>query len=131
MKKVYRVRYEKDESGWWIVTAPEVAGCRTQGRSLGEGRKRIREALALFIGERAAAKATFVDDVLLPDGTRSLVRKVAAERTRLEEVQAATMKATADAARLLTRKAGLSVRDAAELLGVSHQRIQQLAGARR
>ena len=41
------------------------------------------------------------------------------------------MKTTAAAASVLTRKLGMSVRDAAELLGVSHQRIQQLAGARR
>jgi transposase len=30
----------------------------------------------------------------------------------------------------LTRRAGLSVRDAAEMLGISYQRVQQLAGGR-
>ena len=127
----YTVRYEKDPSGWWIVTVPEVQGCLTQGRSLAEGRRRIREALALFVDEAAAARAVLVDDIRLPARTSAVVRKVASARGQLDRVQAEAMKATAAAATLLTRKFGLSVRDAAELLGVSYQRIQQLAGARR
>lgn len=127
----YTVRYEKDPSGWWIVTVPEVPGCLTQGRSLAEGRRRIREALALFVDEAAAARAELVDDIRLPARTSAVVRKVASARGQLDKVQAEAMKATAAAATLLTRKFGLSVRDAAELLGVSYQRIQQLAGARR
>ncbi len=127
----YTVRYEKDPSGWWIVTVPEVQGCLTQGRSLAEGRRRIREALALFVDEAAAARAELVDDIRLPARTSAVVRKAASARGQLDRVQAEAMKATATAATLLTRKFGLSVRDAAELLGVSYQRIQQLAGARR
>ena len=127
----FTVRYEKDPSGWWIVTVPEVQGCLTQGRSLAEGRRRIREALALFVDEAAAARAVLVDDIRLPARTSAVVRKVASARGQLDKVQAEAMKATASAATLLTRKLGLSVRDAAELLGVSYQRIQQLAGARR
>ncbi len=127
----YTVRFEKDPSGWWIVTVPEVQGCLTQGRSLAEGRRRIREALALFIDEAAAARAELVDDIRLPARTSAVVRKVASSRAQLDQVQAKAMKATASAASVLTRKLGMSVRDAAELLGVSHQRIQQLAGARR
>ncbi len=127
----YTVRYEKDPSGWWIVTVPEVPGCLTQGRSLAEGRRRIREALALFVDEAAAARAELVDDIRLPARTSAVVRKVTSARGQLDKVQAEAMKATAAAATLLTRKFGLSVRDAAELLGVSYQRIQQLAGARR
>ena len=127
----FTVRYEKDPSGWWIVTVPEVQGCLTQGRSLAEGRRRIREALALFVDEAAAARAELVDDIRLPARTSAVVRKVTSARGQLDKVQAEAMKATAAAATLLTRKFGLSVRDAAELLGVSYQRIQQLAGARR
>ena len=48
-----------------------------------------------------------------------------------DEVQSKAVAATAAAASVLTRKFGLSVRDAAEMLGVSHQRIQQLSGAKR
>jgi len=129
MRKTYTVRFEKDsDSGWWIVTVPEVQGCRTQGRSLAEGRRRIREALALFIDEGAAEKASLVDDIRLPAATRDVLHQASAARAQLDKVQSRAKKATESAARALTRKAGLSVRDAAEMLGVSHQRIQQLAG---
>lgn len=126
MRKRYTVRYEKDVAGWWIVTVPEVPGCRTQGRSLAESRKRIREALALFVEDTVAKRAELLDDIRLPPGTTAVVRQAASARAQLDAVQAKAIKATAVAARALTRKLGLSVRDAADMLGVSHQRVQQL-----
>jgi predicted RNase H-like HicB family nuclease len=124
----YKVRYERDPSGWWIVTIPEVQGCRTQGRSIAEGRKRIREALALFVDEAAADRATLVDDIRLPAAIKRKVREVAAVRLRAERLKEKAQDVTRVAASHLTRRAGLSVRDAAEMLGISHQRVQQLAG---
>jgi predicted RNase H-like HicB family nuclease len=130
MKKYYRVQFDKDaDSGWWVVTVPEIRGCLTQGRSLAEGRRRIREALALFIDEKLAATVDLVDDVRLPGSTGAVVKQAAAVRAQLDELQAEAIKATSAAAKLLVRKSGLSVRDAGDLLGVSYQRIQQLAGA--
>ena len=130
MKKRYTVQFDKDaDSGWWVVTVPEIPGCLTQGRSLAEGRRRIREALALFIDEKIAATVDLVDDVRLPRSTGAVVKQAASVRAQLDELQAEAIKATSAAAKLLVRKSGLSVRDAADLLGVSHQRIQQLAGA--
>ena len=130
MKKRYTVRFDKDaDSGWWVVTVPEIPGCLTQGRSLAEGRRRIREALALFIDEKLAATVDLVDDVRLPRSTGAVVKQAATVRAQLDELQAEAIRATSVAAKLLVRKSGLSVRDAADLLGVSHQRIQQLAGA--
>jgi len=62
--KSYRVAYERDESGWWVATVRGVRGCHTQGRTVDEARRRIREALGLFVDD--ARKATIVDDVKLP-----------------------------------------------------------------
>lgn len=124
----YKVRYERDPSGWWIVTIPEVQGCRTQGRSIAEGRKRIREALALFVDEAAADRVTLVDDIRLSAAMKRKVREVAAVRLRAERLKEKAQDVTRAAASQLTRRAGLSVRDAAEMLGISHQRVQQLAG---
>ena len=47
--KRYTVRYERDEGGWWVATVPRIRGCHTQGRTLDQARRRIREAMALFI----------------------------------------------------------------------------------
>ena len=132
MKKSFVVRFEKDpESGWWVVTVPSVPGCLTQGRSLAEGRRRIREALALFVDEKVAEKAVLVDDVRLPRVPGALVKKATAARARIEQAQAEAIRTTDAAARSLVRQLGLSVRDAAELLGVSHQRVQQMKGSGR
>ena len=46
--KSYRVAYERDESGWWVATVRGVRGCHTQGRTVDEARRRIREALELL-----------------------------------------------------------------------------------
>jgi predicted RNase H-like HicB family nuclease len=123
----YTVRYERDPSGWWIVTIPEIQGCRTQGRSIAEGRRRIREAMALFIDESAAEQATLVDDVRLPRDVMRQIRLVAAKRALAERVRENAGEVTRAAVNQLTGQAGLSVRDAAEMLGLSFQRVQQLA----
>jgi hypothetical protein len=48
VKSEYRVAYERDaNSGWWVATVPELPGCLTQGRTIEQTRKRIREAIAV------------------------------------------------------------------------------------
>ena len=122
--KSYRVVYELDESDHWIATVPSVKGCHTYGRSIHEARTRIREALGLFV--RGADRARLIDDVRLSTDARGLIAKARAARMRAQRERANAMRATRDAARQLTGKVGLSVRDAGELIGVSHQRVQQL-----
>jgi predicted RNase H-like HicB family nuclease len=117
--KSYRIVYELDESGHWIATVSRVRGCHTYGRSLSEARSRIREALGLFVAD--AARVRLVDDVRLPADMRRLVVAYRIARGRAERER---KQADAAARRLATR---LSRRDAAELLDLSHQRVQQLA----
>lgn len=46
---LYHVAYQRDESGWWVASVREVRGCHTQGRTVDEARRRIREAMELFV----------------------------------------------------------------------------------
>ncbi len=124
------VTYERDEGGWWIAEVKGVPGVNSDGRTVADARRRVREALALAIGDEAAERADLADDVKLPPAVARVVRQATAARQRAERLQAETIRATAEAARLLTGKLGLSVRDAAALLGVSHQRIQQVKKGR-
>ncbi len=120
----YRVHYERDETGAWIVTVPRVRGCHTYGRTVEQARARIREALALFVPN--AESAIFVEHIRLPKRARAIVFRVRRERARAEAEQARARKAAAAAAQELTGTWRLSLRDAGELLGLSRQRVQQL-----
>jgi predicted RNase H-like HicB family nuclease len=123
--KTYRVSYERDESGWWVASVRGVRGCHTQGRTVEEARRCIIEALGLFVGN--AHSATILDDVKLPKSAARVVRAYATLRKKAEEEDRRAALAARRAVRVL--RAGrlkMSARDAARLLGLSHQRIHQL-----
>jgi predicted RNase H-like HicB family nuclease len=120
----YRIVYDRDaESGWWLARAADVAGCHTQARSLAEARRRIREALDLFVDD--AAEATLTDDLRVPTKIQQAVRAYRRLRKRADAEEAKAAVAARSAVEAL-QGASLSVRDAAAVLGVSHQRVHQL-----
>lgn len=121
----YRVLLERDESGSWIAAVPAVSGCHSHGRSLVEARRRIREALALWVED--AATAELIDDVRIARPALAAVRRSDVARDRAANARTAAGEATAEAVERLVRDCALGVRDAAYLLGLSFQRVQQLA----
>lgn len=129
----YEVIYQRDESGWWVASIPAVQGCHTQGRTIEEARRRIREALSLFVED--AERAELVDRVRLPLAARRAVQAATRARGKLQRVQGEVQEAAVAAARVLVEETGLSLRDVGHLLGISFQRAHQLrqesAGARR
>jgi predicted RNase H-like HicB family nuclease/DNA-binding XRE family transcriptional regulator len=124
------VTFERDESGWWIARVHGVVGVHSDGRTLADARRRVREALSLAVGDAAAEAAELVDDVKLPVEARKVVARATAARSKLEAIQTEAQESTATAVRELRKRLGLSIRDIADLLGISHQRVQQLARAR-
>ena len=125
--KSFTVLYERDETGWWVAQVKQAPAAITQGRTLAEARRRIREALGLALGsDSAAGRATLVDDVRLPPDVRRAIKAVGISRARLERSRQLLSKAMNEATCKLLDRVGLSVRDTAELLDLSHQRIQQL-----
>jgi predicted RNase H-like HicB family nuclease len=124
--KTYRVTYERDDSGWWVASVRGLRGCHTQGRTVDEARRRIVEALELFIDN--ARSATIVDDVKLPEAAKTAVREYAALRRKAVQEDRRAALAARRAVRVLRGgRLKLSARDAARLLGLSHQRVHQLA----
>ena len=123
--KSYRVAYERDESGWWVATVRGVPGCHTQGRTVDEARRRIQEALEVFVDN--ARKAPIVDDVKLPGAATRAIRAYATLRKKADEDDRRAARAARRAVRVLrTETLKMSARDAARLLGLSHQRVHQL-----
>jgi predicted RNase H-like HicB family nuclease len=126
VSKTYNVVVERDESGAWIARVPQVPGCHTYGRTLEQVRRRIREALSLWVED--ADSADLVERLRLPGDARHAIRRSAAARARAERDRQEAHRATSAAAELLVRRVGLGVRDTGELLGISYQRVQQLVG---
>ena len=56
--KRYTLRYERNESGWWVASVKGVRGCHTQGRTLEEARRRIRgrRPVALLVPEAGRSR---------------------------------------------------------------------------
>jgi predicted RNase H-like HicB family nuclease len=106
------------------VSVPELPGCHTQGRTLARARGRIREAIALWL-DVDETELTVADDVRLPEPARQAVATARQARQHAQQAREAALGATRKAARVLVH-GGLSTRDAAELLGISHQRVAQL-----
>ncbi len=125
---IYTVMYDRDERGWWVASVRGVRGCHTQGRTLEQARRRVREALGLFVKD--ADTADLVAQIRLPQPARRAVTRGLTARQRANQERAKALKSLREAMRALTRM-GLSRRDTGELLGLSHQRIQQLVGAQR
>jgi predicted RNase H-like HicB family nuclease len=129
-RRRYRVVYERDEAGSWVATIrgrPGGVHCVTQGRSIEQTRSRVREALAACLDDdAAAAQAEFREEFKLPGVVRSRIERLTSKRALLLKLQMEASREARAAARLLTSEEGMSVRDAAALLGVSFQRVQQL-----
>jgi predicted RNase H-like HicB family nuclease len=124
VNRSYRAVFERDESGAWIARVPSLRGCHTYGRTLDQARRRLREALALWVDKSDTAE--LVEDVRLPPHVKAAVRASRADRRKAEEQRAEASASTTRAARALVEDLGVGFRDAAELLGVSHQRVEQL-----
>lgn len=127
--KTYTVRYERDDSGDWNASIPEVDACYTYGKSIRQARKRIREVLALCLDDDAAAEAAeLVDDVKLPAIIIKSVKGFSTARAALATQEDVFRMAQTRAVKALVDD-GVSLRDAGEVLGVSFQRVQQIASS--
>lgn len=122
-KKTYVAVFEHDaDDDVWLVQIEGVDGCQTYGRSIRQAEARIREALAAWLDRNPDELAITPQ---LPGDVAVLAGQVSEARREAERAGTEAQRATADAVRRLT-KMGLSRRDAADLLGISHQRVQQL-----
>ena len=124
--KTFSAVYERESSDdAWNVRIDGIEGCQTYGRSLRQAQARIREALAVCL-DRDPDHLVVHDR--LPESLALVAEGLVQARREAERAGATAQAQTLQAVKELT-SLGLSRRDAAELLGLSHQRIQQLLEA--
>jgi hypothetical protein len=123
----YRVTVTREEDHW-LADVPELQGAHTYARSLPTLDQAVREVIVLADDLPDAAMPELVIDYDYHTGDQELdVAAVEVRRLRrqADELAAAAAARTGQAAAKLIAK-GLSVRDAAALLGISPQRVSQL-----
>ena len=124
--KTYTAIYDHDAGdNAWNVRIKGLTGCQTYGRSIRQAQSRIREVLSLWLDTTPAA--LIVRDQF-PAALASVADDVVRTRGAAERAWAKAQQQTIEAVKALT-DLGLSRRDAAELLGLSHQRVHQLLEA--
>jgi predicted RNase H-like HicB family nuclease len=125
---MYHANFELDQSGVWLAEIEEITQVHTFGKTLGKARQYLADALALWLNvpiEMVKDRIEYRPAQLAP----TLLNTVHEAKAAREIAEGATNTASdlmATAALALTEDAKLSLRDAAELLGLSHQRVQQL-----
>ena len=120
----YTAVFRPDDQGNWLVHIDEEPRVHTYGRTLASARKNIAEALALWLDQDDAPD--FTERIDLPDELRAALDDVASMRAQVDKLSSALQ---VELPRLVTRlltETSLSMRDAAGVLGLSHQRIAQL-----
>jgi predicted RNase H-like HicB family nuclease len=120
----YRVVIERDESGAWIARVPGVRGCHSYGRTLDQARRRLRQALGLWVDD--ADSAELIEEIRLPARVRTAINRSRTARRHATRERERAQLAMKDAAETLVDEVGMGLRDAGELLEISHQRVQQL-----
>jgi predicted RNase H-like HicB family nuclease len=116
------------EDGVWLAQIAEIPEVHTFGRTLGKAREYIIDALALWLDESVDRVRPLVHFDLpeLPADTQDVLQQAVAAKVLAECVNEEAGELMTAAASALVSDAHLSIRDAADLLGISHQRVHQL-----
>jgi predicted RNase H-like HicB family nuclease len=125
----YTVEVER-EPGWWIIRVPELDDLTTQARRLAAVERNAREAIAVWLD--LDLDTVEVTPVIHPppDVVADLDRsKVILDEAAGKQKEAAALAGVA--IRRLIDDLGLTLREAGSVVGLSHQRIAQLAGKSR
>lgn len=133
MKPTYEVKVWQEDN-WWLARVvnasdsadPSPLNALTQARTLTKIEPMARDLVATILDAEEDAFDIEIDYVL-PDDVGELLCQAKGARAWLDAAQELWQERSAIAARALTDK-GYSLRETATLLGLSHQRVDQLLG---
>lgn len=121
------VAHARRSGTWWAVEVPEVPGLFTQAKRLDQVDSMVRDA-AKLLGVEDPFEVDVVAD--LPSAIQAKVKAAKSSLDEAARVQRESSYRSREVAATL-RSTGLSVRDVASVLGVSAQRISQIAPTKR
>ena len=119
----YTVRVSREEP-WWVAVVSGLPGGATEARRLSQLETEVRDLIAgLTDSDEDAFELDWTYD--LPPELARPVREFVEARTRRQTAERDYAVAQEQAVNALTAE-HVSVRDAAELLGLSYQRVAQI-----
>jgi predicted RNase H-like HicB family nuclease len=127
--KTYKITIEPDDNGWWTVSANDVRGAHSHGQTLARARENVREAIALMedLPEGAEATLNLEERIILPPEVEHVVGQIRSLRAEAERIEHQLRDTTNEALERIDQcLPGLGIRDKADLLDLSYQRIAQL-----
>jgi predicted RNase H-like HicB family nuclease len=122
--KTYTARLERDKDGRWNVELEEEPRVHTWGKTVDQALARMREAAALWF-QTNENQIELVPHPMLPKTAGRTVEQARQAREHARDADRHALEQTRKAVAALTNR-GISMRDAAAILGISHQRVHQL-----
>ena len=122
--KTYTARLKREKDGRWIVELEEEPRVHTWGKTVDQALTRMREATALWF-QIEEDQIELVPRPVLPKSADRTVEQARQAREQARNADRLAVERTRKAAAALTSR-GISMRDAAAILGISHQRVHQL-----
>jgi predicted RNase H-like HicB family nuclease len=112
----------------WLAEIVEIPEVHTFGRTVGKAREYVADALALWLDEPVDIVRPLIEFEIpaLPEEIREAAELAVEARAMAERVTREAAQLMAAGAAALVLDGRLSVRDAAEILGISHQRVHQI-----
>jgi hypothetical protein len=122
-----RVRRDPEDQRFWLATVQDLDATEPSARSLATLHERVRDVIILAADLPDDAQFDIEWEYVTGDaGIDGQLSKLRSGRRQLAELETQITAGTAEAAKRLVLVDGISVREAAVLLGVSPARIGQL-----
>ena len=114
------------EGRWWLLRVPEL-NIVTQTRRLARAEATARDLIATWLDEDPAVFDVKVVPAVGDEALDHLISETVRARASAAQESSRAMALTDELVHRLVAK-GVPVRDVGEMLGISHQRVAQLAG---
>jgi hypothetical protein len=121
-RKIYQATAERD-GPFWLLDVPEIERV-TQARRLDQAELMVRSLVSIMTGEPEDSFDVAIQPQLEAALSDVVLRAVAA-KGRAVAAQAEASNLQREAVRSIT-ESGMTIRDAGDLLGITHQRVAQL-----